>query len=175
MDMIWMEKIIGDPDTAEEAPSPILPYPALKKVKEEKKGQNTMSKGKLITGIHHAALRCCGEEEMNKAVAFYTDVLGLTIARRWGEGEKSGCMVDTGNGLIEFFADAEPGRKIGPVDHFALATDRVDDCVEAVRKAGFPVTVEPKDVVIASNPPFPARIAFVEGAAGESIELFCEK
>ncbi len=34
---------------------------------------------------------------------------------------------------------------------------------------------EPKDLVIASNPPFPVRIAFVEGAAGESIELFCEK
>lgn len=174
--MIWMEKMIGDPARAEEKPDPLIPYPELKRGTERKEGQNLMNKEeKLITGIHHAALRCCGEEAMNKAVAFYTDVLGLTVKRRWGSGTESGCMVDAGNGLIEFFADAEPGRKVGPVDHFALATDQVDACVEAVRKAGFPVTMEPKDLVIASNPPFPVRIAFVEGAAGESIELFCEK
>ncbi len=42
----------------------------------------------LIKGLHHVALRCVGEEEMNKAIAFYTDILGLKLIRRWGCGRK---------------------------------------------------------------------------------------
>ncbi len=133
-----------------------------------------MSK-KLVNGIHHPAIRCCGEEEMKKAVSFYTDILGLKVWRSWGSGDKSACMIDAGNGMIEFFADAEPGRTIGPVDHFAFATDSVDDAVETVRAAGFKVTVEPHDVDIPSSPMYPVRVGFVEGAAGESIEFFQER
>lgn len=134
-----------------------------------------MEQKKIITGMHHAALRCCGEEEMEKAIAFYCDVLGLSVLRRWGEGSQSGCMIDTGDRPIEMFADAQPGRKAGIVDHIALAASDVDACVERVREAGFPVTVEPKDIDIACQPPLRARIAFIEGAAGESIEIFDEK
>lgn len=134
-----------------------------------------MEQKKLITGMHHTALRCCGTEEMERAIAFYCDVLGLSILRRWGEGSGSGCMIDTGDRPIEMFADAEPGRKAGIVDHIALSTDDVDAVVQKVREAGFPVTVEPKDIDIACQPPLRARIAFIEGAAGESIEIFDEK
>lgn len=129
----------------------------------------------LIKGTHHTAIRCCGEAEFKEAIAFYTDVLGLRVLRTWGEGTKSGAMIDTGNGIIEMFADAEPGRKIGIVDHIALATDDVDGCIAAVRAAGCEVTVEPHDVTIPSEPPCPAYIAFCNGKAGESIEFFCEK
>ncbi len=129
----------------------------------------------LIKGLHHVALRCVGEEEMNKAIAFYTDILGLKLIRRWGSGREAGCMLDTGDRIIEMFADAEPGRSIGQVDHLALAADDVDACIEAVRKAGFSVTQEPQDLVIPSEPPLPIRCAFCVGAAGESIEFFCEK
>ena len=37
------------------------------------------------------------------------------------------------------------------------------------------VSVEPKDVVMKTDPVFPIRVAFVEGPLHESIELFCEK
>ncbi|MDD7408444.1 MAG: VOC family protein [Anaerovoracaceae bacterium] len=129
----------------------------------------------LIKGMHHTALRCAGEEEMNRAISFYCDILGLTLVRRWGSGKDAGCMITTGDRLIEMFADAEPGRTYGIVDHLALDTDDVDGCIEAVRSHGFKVTDEPHDIVIPSEPPFPARIAFCEGAAGENIEFFQEK
>ena len=121
--------------------------------------------GSLICGIHHVALKCDGTAEFEKTLHFYQDVLGLEPVRSWGEGENAGAMLSTGDGLLEIFAS---GRKLpqGAIRHFALRTERVDDCVAAVRTAGYPITVEPKDIVIASNPPFPARIAFCTGPVG---------
>ena len=46
--------------------------------------------------------------------------------------------------------------------------------MEAARAAGAPITTEPKEIVIGSEPPMPARIAFFTGPAGESVELFDE-
>ena len=128
----------------------------------------------LICGIHHVALKCDGTAEFEKTLHFYQNVLGLEPVRSWGEGENAGAMLSTGDGLLEIFAS---GKKLpqGAIRHFALRTERVDDCVAAVRAAGYPITVEPKDIVIASNPPFPARIAFCTGPVGEEIEFFQEK
>ena len=83
-------------------------------------------------------------------------------------------MLSTGDGLLEIFASGEPLPQ-GTIRHFALRTEQVDDCVAAVRNAGYTITIEPKDIVIASNPPFPARIAFCIGPVGEEIEFFQEK
>ena len=130
--------------------------------------------GSLICGIHHVALKCDGTAEFEKTLHFYQDIFGLEPVRSWGEGENAGAMLSTGDGLLEIFAS---GRKLpqGAIRHFALRTERVDDCVAAVRAAGYPITVEPKDIVIASNPPFPARIAFCTGPVGEEIEFFQER
>jgi glyoxylase I family protein len=35
--------------------------------------------------------------------------------------------------------------------------------------------MEPKDIVIASEPPYPARIGFCIGPVGEEVEFFCVK
>ena len=128
----------------------------------------------LICGIHHVALKCDGTAEFEKTLHFYQNVLGLEPVRSWGEGENAGAMLSTGDGLLEIFAS---GKKLpqGAIRHFALQTERVDDCIAAVRAAGYPITVEPKDLVIASNPPFPARIAFCTGPVGEQIEFFQEQ
>lgn len=130
--------------------------------------------GSLICGIHHVALKCGGTAEFEKTLHFYQDVLGLEPVRSWGEGENAGAMLSTGDGLLEIFASGEKLPK-GAIRHFALRTERVDDCVAAVRAAGYPITVEPKDIVIASNPPFPAKIAFCTGPVGEEIEFFQER
>ncbi len=129
----------------------------------------------LIKGLHHAAIRCCGKEEMDRVIGFYCRVLGMVLVRRWGEGTKAGGMLDTGSGIIELFADAEPGRRPGQVDHIALATDRVDECIEACAKEGLPVIMEPTDILVPCDPPYPLRIAFAKGEAGEIIEFFHEK
>ena len=130
---------------------------------------------KLIRGTHHVALKCAGTAEFQKTVSFYTEVLDLEPVRSWGSGTDSGIMLSTGNSLIEIFANGEDRPGEGTIRHFALATDDVDACVDAVRKAGYAITVEPKDGVIASSPSFPIRIAFCIGPVGETIEFFKER
>lgn len=129
----------------------------------------------LIKGLHHAALRCCGKAEMDAVIAFYCDVLGMNILRSWGDGVEAGAMLDTENGVIELFANAEPGRRPGQVDHIALATDKVDECMAACAREGLKVIMAPQDIVVPCETPYPLRIAFVEGKAGEIIEFFAEK
>ena len=129
----------------------------------------------MIKGVHHIALKCMGVEAFEKTVQFYRDVLGLRVVRSWGEGEGSGIMLTTGDAMLEIFASGTdlPGQ--GAIRHFALATDDVDACVRAVEAAGYEVFIQPKDIVIASTPEFPARIAFCHGPVGEEIEFFQER
>ncbi len=128
----------------------------------------------LIKGMHHVALKCEGPEEFEKTVEFYRDVLGLAVERAWGEGSGSGIMFRAGESLIEIFANAPERLSQGAVRHFALGTDDADGCAEAARRAGYKVTVEPKEIAIPSEPPFRARIAFCVGPVGEEIEFFQE-
>ena len=131
-----------------------------------------MSNNPKITGLHHVALKCCGVEELEKAVYFYHDILGLPVARRWGEGENAAVMLDTGAGLFEIFANGTDPLGMGALRHLALDVEDTDACVEAVRTAGYKITAEPKDIVIPSDPPYPARIAFCIGPVGEELEFF---
>ncbi len=125
-----------------------------------------------VTGIHHLALKCQGVDEFNKTVHFYRDILGIPVARSWGDGENAGMMLDTGSGLLEIFANAPDKLSMGAIRHMALAVEDVDACVEAVRKAGYSITMEPTDICIKSTPPYPARIAFCIGPVGEELEFF---
>ena len=131
--------------------------------------------GKLIKGIHHIALKAASMEQFEKTVSFYRDTLGMEVVRSWGEGADSGIMISTGSGLMEIFANADTELPMGAIRHFALATEDTDAVVSAVKAAGYEITMEPKDIVIPSCPPFPAKIAFCIGPCGEEIEIFCEK
>ena len=125
----------------------------------------------MITGIHHIALKCRNEEEYAKERDFYLNILGLSLKREW----QGGMMVDTGAGLLEIFASGGDDRGQGLIRHFALASDNVDEMVEKVKAAGYNVFVGPMDIVIQSDPPFPARMAFCFGPIGEEIEFFQEQ
>ena len=125
---------------------------------------------KFIKGIHHINLQCSNDKKYDEVKHFYMDVLGLDVAHSWD----CGVLFDTGNGLIEVFNTGVPELEQGVVRHFSLAAEDVDACVDAVKKAGYEVFVEPKDIEIASTPVFPARIAFCRGPLGEEIEFFCE-
>ena len=125
-----------------------------------------------VTGIHHIALKARGLDEFRKTVSFYRELLGLPVARTWGEGENSAVMLDTGAGLIEIFANGTDNPGQGVIRHVALQVENTDDCIEAVRQAGYHIISEPVDVTIASNPPYPVRIAFCNGPLGEEIEFF---
>lgn len=126
----------------------------------------------LIRGIHHIAIKAEGLSQFDRLVHFYHEVLGLPIVRRWGEGENLGMMLETGGGLLELFSNAPDTRDAGALRHMALDVENTDACIEAVRAAGYTVTMEPTDIVIASQPPYPARIAFCIGPVGEEVEFF---
>lgn len=128
-----------------------------------------------IKGLHHAAIKLCGTEEYKKALAFYRDVLGLEVLREWGEGANSACMLGTGRGRVELFANAQSGLPQGNIRHLAFDVRDTDALCAAVSAAGYEVFDGPRDVMIPSDPPYPARIAFCRGPAGEEIEFFCEK
>lgn len=128
--------------------------------------------GNLIKGIHHVALKCCGVEAFEKTVRFYRDILNLTVAGAWGKGTSSVIMLDTGSGIVEIFADGAENLPQGVVQHFALATDDVEACVEAVRAAGCQITEEPHSHIIPTVPPRELKVAFCIGPAGEEIEFF---
>lgn len=125
----------------------------------------------MIKGIHHISMKCGSEEELKKVKEFYITLLGLSICREWANG----IMIDTGNGLIEVFTNGEGQHCQGVIRHVALLTDDVDGTIELVRNAGYQVTVEPDNRVIASQPPYPLRMAFCIGPLGEEVELFCER
>ena len=130
----------------------------------------------LIKGVHHIALKCKGTEAFKKTLHFYCDLLGMPVVRSWGEGDSAGTMLAIGGGsMMELFASGEDEPGQGAIRHFALATDDVDACAKVCADAGYDVFIQPKDIVIASNPPFPARIAFVTSPVGEEIEFFQEK
>lgn len=127
---------------------------------------------RLTNGIHHIAIKACGTEKYGEVMHFYTDILGMAVVRKWGEGENAGAMVDTGNSVMEIFANGNDIPGEGALRHIAFDTDDTDACVAAVRNAGYTVTVEPKDIVIEADKPLAARIAFCIGPVGEIIEFF---
>ena len=125
----------------------------------------------MIKGIHHISMKCGTEAELLKVKDFYINILGMKICREW----QKGIMLDTGNGLIEIFTDAEGEHCLGAIRHFALLTDDVDEITSKVKSAGYEVFIEPNDKVITSEPEYPIRMAFCYGPLGEQIEFFNER
>ncbi len=129
---------------------------------------------KLIKGVHHIALKCDSLEKFEETKHFYTEILGMDILRAWGEGASAGVMIDTGNSIIEIFAQGERLPQ-GAIHHFAFKTDDVAACLDAVREAGYQVTKEAKNHVIPSEPEFPIAFGFCIGPVGEEIEFLTER
>ena len=127
-----------------------------------------------VQGVHHISIQAQGLQQMERTVAFYHEGLGMPILRRWGQGDHSACMVDAGGCRLEIMANGQTGAD-GVVNHFALATDQVDACIAVARQWGLEVTMEPQDKILPSQPPFPVRVAFLRGPAGERVELMQEK
>ncbi len=125
-------------------------------------------------GFHHV---CVKTRDWDRTIEFYRDVLGCTEKIAWRAAPQRATMLDTGDGnYLEVFEDLEyqPAAN-GSVVHFALRTTRLDDVAARVRAAGAKITMEPKDVTIATTNGaggVPIRIFFCEGPSGEVIEFF---
>lgn len=122
----------------------------------------------MIKGLHHISMKCSKGEQFNEVMNFYTGILGLKIAKTWGgEENPDGVLFETGNGLIELFTNRTDEPECGIIRHFALETDNADLITDEVRKAGYEIITEPKNITV----PFNARIAFCIGPMGETVEF----
>lgn len=128
----------------------------------------------VITGLHHISIKSLGYEAYVKSFNFYHQVLGMPVVRTWGEGDRSGAMLQVGDSVMELGAGGTPYDEVSAINHIAIRVTDTDAITETVMAAGFPITTEPKNIVIGSVPPFPARISFCTGPSGESIEFFQE-
>lgn len=124
-----------------------------------------------VGGFHHVAMTV---NDFDASVMFYTEVLGFRKTIFWGEGNKRVVMLDEGDGsCLEIFAGGNgEKRHEGCFKHLELRTGDCRAIFERAKDAGMEIIAEPKDVVLPSNPPTPATIAFLKGFDGEIIELF---
>lgn len=121
-------------------------------------------------GFHHVALRA---KDFDASLKFYTRGLGFRQVMAWGEGDKRAVMLDTGDGsCLEIFAGGQEPAPVGGFLHVAFTSRDCDAAIEAARKAGANVTMEPQSLTIPSAPPVDVRIAFCTGPDGETIEFF---
>ena len=136
----------------------------------------------ICKGLHHVAMAVQDRAVYERTVAFYRDVVGLSLVRQWGNPPRHITMLDFGNGILEIVFGAE-GSGTGVFPHMALAVNRpedVDGLLERClahgctleRPAGDVEAVE--DGVEAPAAAFRLRNAFCIGPAGERLEFFYE-
>jgi glyoxylase I family protein len=122
-------------------------------------------------GFHHVAIRV---KDYDAAVEFYK-ALGFKEKISWGERDRRGILLDTGDGnYVELLSQGSDSKKPeNPIAHIAIRTDDCDAATERARIAGAEITVEPKNSTIQSKTgPVPLRISFFKGPEGEIIEFF---
>lgn len=128
----------------------------------------------FVSGFHHV---CIKTRDWDRTMQFYREVLGCTEKIAWRAAPQRAIMLDTGGGnYVEVFEDlAYTPAPEGAIVHFALRTTRLDEVAARVRAFGAQITMEPKDVTIATTNgagPVPIRIFFCTGPNGEVIEFF---
>lgn len=130
--------------------------------------KNTVIRG---GGVHHIALQT---RAWDASLKFYRDVLGMVEVASFtgGDGQKI-VLLDAGDGshleLFEPTADTKTGVAADLVTHIALATTDARAATERVRRAGFEITVEPKEVTLGG---LEVTLSFFRGPNGELIEFF---
>jgi glyoxylase I family protein len=113
--------------------------------------------------------------DMDRAVAFYCDLLGLRLALRKPAGQGEVGFFDTGSGMLEVFAPNAPIERARdvPADaaglrHITFAVDSVDTMIKTLEAAGIEVAERPRD---AHNTEMIQRVAFVRDPDGILVEL----
>jgi methylmalonyl-CoA epimerase len=114
-------------------------------------------------------------QDMDRAVAFYRDLLGLEVLGQLflEDGTIKLVFLRSGGGCVELFEyrDQDAATAVGVPDtvggfkHLALQTDDVDGVAARLKAAGVAFTLEPLDAVGG------VRLAFFRDPDGNLLEL----
>lgn len=118
----------------------------------------------MIKGIHHVSMKC-RPDQLEKVRDFYCRMLELPLGAEW----ETGFLLDTPNGSVEFFTNAQENLPKGTIRHFAFEVDDVELYIDKCQKNGYEIFMGPKDVVLGT---INARVAFTCGPLGEEVEFF---
>ena len=110
-----------------------------------------------LTGIHHVSINV---SDLDRSVAFYTDVLGLALDSTRPDLTVKGVWLNLPAGQLHLIVGEVPTAN---GQHFALGVTDLDDAIAELRGSGVDV-----------RGPFPvgaARQAFLSDPDGNAIEL----
>ena len=123
-------------------------------------------------GFHHVSITV---KDFDATVKLYTQGFGFKKGIAWTtKNNERAIMLEMENGaFLEVFSGApSASQSAGIFAHIALASQNCDADFQQAIAAGAGVEIEPKNVILPSDPPTPIRIAFCKGFDGELIEFF---
>lgn len=127
----------------------------------------------MLLGFEHVGMTV---SDMDRAVHFYCDLLGLRLALRKPTDRGQLAFFDTGTGMLEVFAPSAstvdrfrdvPHHEAG-LRHITFAYDSVDTIFATLEQAGVEIAERPRD---AYNTEVIRRVAFVRDPDGILVEL----
>jgi glyoxylase I family protein len=109
------------------------------------------------SGIHHVSINV---SDLQRSIAFYTDVLGLSQDSTRPDIAVEGVWLDLPRGQVHLIVGDVPSAN---GQHFAIAVPDLDDAVAELRNSGVEVR--------GPSPIGSARQAFISDPDGNAIEL----
>ena len=119
----------------------------------------------LFLGADHIGVKTA---DMEKAIRFYTEVLGFSLLQRIKPGDVELVFVKLGDTVVEL-VEAKAGEKYadGLVNHLALKVSDIFAAVELLRQHGTEM-LTPEPMSLGEG----RYNFFFRGPSGEKIELF---
>ena len=121
------------------------------------------------TSLSHVAISCI---DLEKSIAFYTQILGLKIDYLLGR-HKGNIKIAIGAGTyIELFPfEMYQTRNQGALVHFALNVICLNAAMVFLESKDVPILRGPFDIKGQDEQTIARRVVFVQGPDGEEIEL----
>lgn len=127
----------------------------------------------MLLGFEHIGMTV---SDMDRAIAFYVDLLGLKqVVRRKNDNGSELCFLDAGGGMLEIVAPANGAARALDVRtgsagmrHMTFRFDDVDAIYAKLEAAGVEMTEAPR---FAHNRDMLERVAFCRDPDGIIIEL----
>ena len=125
-----------------------------------------------LVGFEHVGMTC---GDLDRTIAFYCGLLGLTLALRKKNERGEMAFLDTGSGMLEIAcpaADISRARDVPPHEagmrHLTFAFESVDTMIEKLEAAGVEILERPRPAFFTE---MVSRVAFVRDPDGIMVEL----